>query len=68
MQMFNLLGSSGNVATIFRCARLGRVLKLINRAQNLRMIFNTFIITLPSLANIGLLLVIILFIYMVGGV
>ena len=32
------------------------------------MIFNTFLITLPSLANIGLLLVIVLFIYTVGGV
>ena len=54
-------------AGILRVFRLGRVLKLINRAENLRMIFNTFLITLPSLASIGLLLFIVIFIYTIMG-
>lgn len=47
---------------------MGRVLRLINKAQQLRMIFNTFLITLPSLGSIGLLLLLILFIYTILGV
>lgn len=58
----------GNQTSILRVFRLGRVLRLINKAQQLRMIFNTFLITLPSLGSIGLLLLLILFIYTILGV
>jgi len=58
----------GNSTSILRVFRLGRVLRLVNKADNLRMIFNTFLITLPSLANIGLLLLLIQFIYTILGV
>ena len=47
---------------------MGRVLRLINKAEQLRMIFNTFLITLPSLGSIGLLLLLIQFIYTILGV
>ena len=57
----------GSQATIIRVFKLGRVLKLINRAQSLRMIFNTFLITLPSLGTIGLLLCLTLIIYAILG-
>ena len=60
--------SGGSHAGLLRVFRLGRVLKLINRAENLRMIFNTFMITLPSLASIGLLLFIVIFIYTIMGI
>ena len=58
----------GNQTSILRVFRLGRVLRLINKAEQLRMIFNTFLITLPSLGSIGLLLLLIQFIYTILGV
>jgi hypothetical protein len=59
--------SLGKETSILRIFRLGRVLRLVARASYFRMIFNTFINTLSSLIYIGLLLVIILFIYSVLG-
>lgn len=53
----------GSKTSILRVFRLGRILRLVNRAASLRMIFNTFLITLPSLANIGILLFIVQFIF-----
>jgi hypothetical protein len=62
-----ILGGS-NQTSVLRIFRLGRVLRLINKASSLRMIFNTFLISLPSLGNIGLLLLLIQFIYTISGV
>jgi len=58
----------GNSASIIRVFRLGRVLRLVNKAASLRMIFNTFKNTLPSLSYIGLLLGLSIFIYSILGV
>ena len=63
-----LLSSIGSKASLLRIFRLGRLLRLIHRAKNLRTIFDTFLITLPSLANIGLLLSLVIFIYMILGI
>jgi len=57
----------GKESSILRVFRVGRVLRLINRAKSLRMIFNTFLITLPALAIIGLFLLIVIFIFTVSG-
>jgi len=65
---FNLLPGIGTKASLLRIFRLGRLLRLIHRAKNLRTIFDTFLITLPSLANIGLLLGLVIFIYMILGI
>ncbi len=54
--------------TTKRIFRLGRLLRLIHRAKNLRTILDTFLLTLPSLGNIGLLLGLVIFIYMVLGI
>ena len=59
--------SIGTEASILRIFRLFRILRVVARASYFRMIFTTFLITLPSLAYIGLLLLIILFIYSVFG-
>lgn len=67
LEVFNII-EGGNQASILRVFRLGRVLRLVNKAKSLRMIFNTFLISLPSLANIGLLLLLIQFIYTILGV
>ena len=65
---FTKIVDLGNQTSILRVFRLGRVLRLINRAASLRMIFNTFLITLPALGNIGMLLLLIAFIYSILGV
>ncbi len=42
--------------------------KLFKRQKNLKVIFNTFIATLPALANVGSLLMLFVFIYSILGV
>jgi hypothetical protein len=59
--------SLSNKTSILRIFRLGRLLRLVARASYFRMIFTTFVITLPSLFYIGILLMIILYIYSVLG-
>lgn len=55
-EYFNLLGAFGELASVIRVFRLGRILRLVNKSPSLRMIFNTFKNTLPSLSYIALLL------------
>ena len=43
------------------------MLKLIKKYKGLSMIFNTFIVAIPELANVGALLVLFLFLYAVLG-
>jgi hypothetical protein len=64
---------SGNTSlatqtTLIRSFRIGRVFRLVQKAKYLKVIFYTFIITIPSLANIGGLLFLLIFIYAVLGV
>lgn len=47
--------------------RVGRVVRLIQHAQTLQTLFLTLMFSIPSLWNIGLLIVVILFIYAVVG-
>lgn len=54
-------------STVARSLRIGRIFRLIGRARFLRVIFNTIIITLPSLANVGGLLMLVLTIFAVLG-
>jgi voltage-gated sodium channel type XI alpha len=60
--------SVGPETTLIRSFRIGRIFRLVKRAKSLRMIFNTFVITLPSLANVGGLLMLLLYLYAVLGV
>jgi hypothetical protein len=55
------------VITILRSFRILRLLRLIKRGNSLRLIFNTFVITLHSLANIGGLLLLFIFMYSILG-
>ncbi|CDW82972.1 voltage-gated ion channel superfamily [Stylonychia lemnae] len=57
----------GAHATFLRIFRLGRVLRLVKKAQSLRNIFITLIVTLPSLANIGFLLFLLIYLYSLLG-
>ena len=57
----------GSIATVVRTFRVLRIVRLINTAKALRVLFNTLILTLPSLGNVASLLLLLLFIYAVMG-
>ncbi len=48
--------------------RISKILRLIKFARFFKHIFNTLVISLPLIANIGSLLLLILYIYSVAGV
>lgn len=58
----------GSISTIIRSFRIARVLKLIKTAKNLQQIFQTFILAIPELLNVGALLMLFLFLFAVLGV
>ena len=60
--------SVGPQTTIIRSFRILRILRLIKKARSLQMIFNAFVITIPSLANVGGLLFLLLYLYAILGV
>ena len=55
-------------ATFIRAFRITRVIRLIKRARSLHVIFQTFIVTIPALTNVGGLLLLFLYIYSILGV
>merc|ERR1719502_372185 len=58
----------GSVASIVRMFRMGRIFRLFNSAKTLKQLFNTLVASLPSLTNVGMLLLIMFFIFAVLGV
>ena len=52
---------------IMRSFRILRLLRLIKRGKSLQLIFNTFVVTLHALANIGGLLLLFIFMYSILG-
>jgi len=62
------LGVGGASAIIARSVKIGRLFKLFRRNKGLMIIFQTFIITLTSLANVGTLLLLFTFIYAILGI
>lgn len=63
------VGSSyGSIATVIRIFRLGRVLRLVRGLESMAQLFNTLLLTLPSLGNVGALLCLLFFIYAAMGV
>lgn len=67
MEQLNLFTSVGTAISVLRSFRITRIMRLIRSARSLRIIFETFIVTLPQMAIIGGLLTIILFMYAVLG-
>lgn len=57
----------GASTTLIRSFKIGRVLRIVAKAGFLRTIFNTFVVTLPSLANIGGLLILIIYVFSILG-
>ena len=60
--------SLGGATTIIRAFRITRIFRIVKRAKDLRLVFNTFIFTLPALANVGGLLLLLLYLYSIIGV
>ena len=58
----------GGATTIIRAFRIMRVFRLVKKAKSLRVVFNSFIYTLPALANVGGLLLLLLYLYSIIGV
>ena len=52
---------------VIRAFRIGRMLKLFRRFKSLKIIFQTFLVSLPALANVGSLLFLLLYIYSILG-
>jgi len=55
--------SIGGLAMIVRTFRLARIVRLLNKAKTLRMIFNAVILSGPALVNVGSLCALIFFIF-----
>lgn len=53
--------------TTVRAFRILRVVRLIKKAKNLNLMFNTFVVSLPALFNIGGLLLLLLYLYSILG-
>jgi hypothetical protein len=53
---------------VIRAFRICRMLKLFRRLKSLKIIFQTFMVTLPALVNVGSLLFLLLYIYSILGV
>ena len=47
----------GVQAVIVRSLRIGRVLRIVKRAKKLQIIFQTLVDSLPSMASLGVLLI-----------
>jgi hypothetical protein len=67
---YTLIGGSsvGAAATTIRSLRIGKLFRLIQSTPSLRQMFNTLLMTVPSLVNIGGLLFLVFFIYAAMGV
>ncbi|GMI01219.1 hypothetical protein TrST_g7004 [Triparma strigata] len=63
-------GDSSNtqVTTVIRTFRIGRIFRLVNGAESLNQLFNTLLLTIPGLVNIGMLLILLYFIFSVMAV
>ncbi|NWR66459.1 SCN5A protein, partial [Bucorvus abyssinicus] len=58
---------SPTLLRIFRLTRIGRILRLIQKARGIRTLLFALLMSLPALFNIGLLLFLVMFIYAIVG-
>ena len=62
-----LAANIGSTTSVLRVLRLARVFRLVRKLKGLRMLFNTLVISLPGLVNIGALLFLLCFVFAVLG-
>lgn len=61
-------GNLGVTSTILRSLRIGRIFRLVKRAQKLQIIFQALIDAVPSMGSLGLLLFLLIFMYAIIGI
>jgi hypothetical protein len=59
--------SIGPITTLVRSFRVFRIFRLVKQAKSLKLTFNTFLVTLPALVNVGSLLLLFLFLFSILG-
>lgn len=59
--------SLGPIATLLRVFRVARIFRLIRTSKGLQLLFRTLIVSLPSLANVGTILLLIYYIFSIVG-
>ncbi|XRB04885.1 voltage-dependent calcium channel L type [Pycnococcus provasolii] len=64
--IFGFISGAGS-ANFLRVFRLARVFRLVKRLKGLRVLFGTLVTSLPTLGNIGALLLLLCFVYAVLG-
>ncbi|GLI66096.1 hypothetical protein VaNZ11_009698, partial [Volvox africanus] len=64
---FTPMSAATGFVTVLRLLRVLRLFKLIKNARGLRTLFNTLIASSPAIANVGSLLLLIMYIYAVIG-
>ena len=57
----------GSTTTILRALRVGRIVRLVKKATQIKIIMNTLVETWQSLSSLGLLLILFLFTFSVIG-
>jgi hypothetical protein len=68
LQMQDLNFGLRGVATVLRSFRVFRLVRLLKRGgRSIYLIFNTFVLTITSLSNIGALLLLIIYMYSILG-
>ena len=68
LSVFRLLRVGRVIARVFRLLRVARIIRLARTITGLRRLLLTLWSTLPSLANVGSLLLILFFMYGIFGV
>ena len=58
----------GSAMTFLRAFRLGTVFKYVKESQQIKILFETLVVTVPALTNIGGLLLLFLYIFSILGV
>jgi len=57
----------GPIATLLRVVRVARIFRLVRSSRGLLLLFRTLVVSLPSLANVGIVLVLLFFIFSILG-
>ena len=61
------LGNFAIQSTILRSMRIGRILRILRKFKKLQIIFNTLFEAIPSMASLGMLLLLLMFMYAIIG-
>jgi len=67
ISVLGMTGAGGSQLSVFRALRMLRIAKLIKSMRGLRSLLTTLFFSLPALGNVGLLLLITVFIFSVLG-